>query len=245
MGKIFHKFKTHLNSTLEADTKAKEKFIEYLKSYFTTGFEYEYRELTPTVIEHKDGSITYFYWQPESLAFTTNQMFSDDDRVINYKTEKLYDEPIEVEVTEKRTYANFETIIILNPDLTAKEVNRFIRKYKNYISSPALDDLSDPHYKIKVKDIGIKNLAYDIKGVKQGYYVHYEYWQTLDFIDKLEKSLRKETNVLKFISVKTTNPTEEITVRTNLKDTSSIPAAEQESRVIIEAMDIFAKYKNK
>ena len=57
-------------------------------------------------------------------------------------------------------------------------------------------------YKIKREDLGIKNLAYEIKHHKKGYYVVFHWVGTREQCEQLEIYMRKDDNVLKFITIK-------------------------------------------
>lgn len=54
----------------------------------------------------------------------------------------------------------------------------------------------------KLDYIGIKNLAYEIKGNKKGYYVLLEFTATEKQVTELEKYYRLNDNIIKFITIR-------------------------------------------
>ena len=88
----------------------------------------------------------------------------------------------------------FKTVVIFQPNETiAKEE---IKKFTDIIQ-----DWSKTK-KVKLEDIGVKNLAYEIKHNKQGYYAAFTYQSHHTHIQELERHLRIDEQVLKFITIK-------------------------------------------
>lgn len=88
----------------------------------------------------------------------------------------------------------FETIVIFQPDeVTAKEE---VKKFTNIIQS------WNKTKKVKLEPMGIKNLAYEIKKNKQGYYAIFTYQCDPVHIQELERRLRIDEQVLKFMTMK-------------------------------------------
>jgi len=90
----------------------------------------------------------------------------------------------------------FETIIIfsMKPDL--ETVHKAIEKFHKIIQSYSNVK------KVKIDDMGEKKLAYELKGNKTGYYVVFYYQADPTNITGLERRLRIDDNVLKFMTVK-------------------------------------------
>ena len=87
----------------------------------------------------------------------------------------------------------FKTVIIFKPNETiAKEE---IKKFTDI-----MQEWSKPK-KVKVEDMGIKNLAYEIKHNKQGYYAVFTYQCHPAHIQELDRHLRIDEQVLKFITI--------------------------------------------
>ena len=90
----------------------------------------------------------------------------------------------------------FETVLIFSGKLTEKEYEENVKFYKRYFA-----DL--PATRIRTEKIGKKKLAYEVGGCWHGYYAHFTYESTEDLINtKLDLMLRKDDDVIKFITVK-------------------------------------------
>ena len=87
----------------------------------------------------------------------------------------------------------YETIIILNPETKT----RFIFKTNLLAKVQSFSKTK----KVKLNDIGIKNLAYEIKGCKTGYYLQMIWQGTCENVAEIEKLFRTDDNVIKFITV--------------------------------------------
>lgn len=88
----------------------------------------------------------------------------------------------------------YETIVIFKPNETiAKEE---IKKFTNI-----MQEWSKPK-KVKVEDMGIKNLAYEVRHNKRGYYAEFTHLCYPEHINELDRYFRKDDQVLKFIMMK-------------------------------------------
>lgn len=90
-----------------------------------------------------------------------------------------------------------ETIIIFHQDLTedtvGKEVHRLITKLTE-----------EYHCEMKhIEELGRKKLAYDVSGCTHGWYVVFTYDASSAIIHDLERDLRANTSVLKYLTVAT------------------------------------------
>ncbi len=88
----------------------------------------------------------------------------------------------------------YETIIILDPDLSNEE------------RTPVFEKLNDmiPHhggFLVMNDDWGVKKLAYEIKKKARGYYVRLDYCGTGTLVDEMERFFRIDDRVLKFMTV--------------------------------------------
>ena len=88
----------------------------------------------------------------------------------------------------------YETIVIFDP--TKSETKEVFRDM--------CQEFTGTHKRIKVEDMGVKKLAYPLKDGKftEGYYVVFTWMGTPDNVTELERCLRINDNVLKFITVK-------------------------------------------
>lgn len=88
----------------------------------------------------------------------------------------------------------FETIVIFQSDeIIAKEG---MKKYEQIIQD------WNKTKKVRVENIGVKNLAYEMKGNKRGYYAIFTYQCDPVHIQELERRLRIDEQVLKFLTMK-------------------------------------------
>ena len=90
--------------------------------------------------------------------------------------------------------ANFESVVLIKKDITDELRNETLNKIYNLINSKGKVQ--------RVEEIGIRRMAYEVKGYKESYYVSI-YLET-DFcnIKELEDLYRSLDEVLKFITVK-------------------------------------------
>jgi len=91
-----------------------------------------------------------------------------------------------------------ETVIILNSKYKGKTTQEEdISKYKDLIQGFSTKK------KIKFEKIGERKLAYDIQGCKTGYYILFTYEASPDQVAELERQLRINDRVIKFVTVET------------------------------------------
>lgn len=88
----------------------------------------------------------------------------------------------------------FENVIIINGSYTQKNYTKVLDIVKDYIK-----DLAEIE---KIEELGLKRLAYEVQGQKNGYYVIFEINATLENIKNLERFYRINDDVLKFIFVR-------------------------------------------
>ena len=93
----------------------------------------------------------------------------------------------------------YESVIIIKPNITKAEESRVISNIKNKISELA---------KItKQEDIGTKKLAYEIKKFKEGHYLLFEFEviekEAVNVIPKIEQFYRITDEIIKYIIVRT------------------------------------------
>lgn len=89
----------------------------------------------------------------------------------------------------------YETILIFNGKYTEARYNTLVDKYvEDIIKLDALIGYIDR--------LGKKKLAYEIKGTKEGWYVIINYKATPELIPKLERLIRTDDSVIKFMTIK-------------------------------------------
>ncbi len=88
----------------------------------------------------------------------------------------------------------YESVIIIRGDLKDEEYkkafNEIIDKIKNLI------DIE------KIEEVGLRNLAYQVRNNKTGYYVVIYYKATSQAISEIERFFRIKDEILKFLTVK-------------------------------------------
>jgi small subunit ribosomal protein S6 len=90
----------------------------------------------------------------------------------------------------------YETIIIVKPGAGEAEVTSVTEKTTGIIES--FDGTI-----VKNDPWGLKKLAYPIKKELQGYYLYLEYAGLPDAVKEMERQLRIDDRVLKYMTVKT------------------------------------------
>ncbi len=88
----------------------------------------------------------------------------------------------------------YETIFIVDPDLSDEERSPLFERLKPLF--PQLDG-----FLVMVDEWGIKNLAYEIKKKKRGYYVRLDYCGTGPLVNEIERFFRIDDRVLKYMTV--------------------------------------------
>lgn len=83
-----------------------------------------------------------------------------------------------------------ESIYILKGTLTETE-------YKEVFS-----DIKEQFKIEKIEELGKKNLAYEVKGNKQGYYIIIKFYADNEDVKNLELYCRKNENILKWIFIR-------------------------------------------
>lgn len=98
----------------------------------------------------------------------------------------------------------YETVIILDGELTEEEAKLKEKEYLHKIvhsDSPEEDTITT--YVHEIEHIGRRTLAYAIKGTHTtGYYIVYTYQTESERIKQLDRIMRIDDQVLKFITMK-------------------------------------------
>ena len=88
----------------------------------------------------------------------------------------------------------YETVFILNTKIDDEQKRNVLNKIEEYIVTNA--KMTD------IQNIGVKKLAYDIKGEMLGDYYWINFLANDTFVNKLEKFYKKTAEILKFIVVR-------------------------------------------
>jgi len=89
----------------------------------------------------------------------------------------------------------YEMICIVNPNLDAESLNEVVVKFSDIITKLKGSVL-------KIDEWGKKKLAYEVKKFDKGYYLMFEFCGDPDTVNTLEKNLKLDERVLKYITVK-------------------------------------------
>ena len=95
----------------------------------------------------------------------------------------------------------YETLFVTQPTLTPEETKTQIQKIIDVIVAQNGEILV-------VDDMGTRKLAYEVRKHKRGYYTVVYYKAQSGVIAEIERNLRINENIIKFLSVKYTNQKE-------------------------------------
>jgi small subunit ribosomal protein S6 len=89
----------------------------------------------------------------------------------------------------------YETMYILKPDLEAEQIKELVEKYQSLVTEHGgqIDQL---------QEIGKRRLAYEINRYREGYYVLMQFSADTDFTRELERVMRLEDKVLRYLTVR-------------------------------------------
>lgn len=91
--------------------------------------------------------------------------------------------------------ANYETTLILTADKSDTEVSKLIKGYQKFLKTHGAKVVHDYNW-------GLKNFAYPIQKKNTGYYYTVEYSAPTAIIADLELQLKRDEDVLRFLTVK-------------------------------------------
>lgn len=86
-----------------------------------------------------------------------------------------------------------ESIYILKGTITDAEYQEVFGNIKKKLSQFKIE---------KVEELGKKNLAYEVKNNKQGYYIVIEFYADNEDVKELESYCRQNENILKWLFVR-------------------------------------------
>ena len=88
----------------------------------------------------------------------------------------------------------YETLLVLNPELPEAQTRETIDRARRVLTEAGAED-------DQVQEWGMRDLAYEIRNHKRGYYVLLEYNASPEMVLELERNLKIADEVLRFISV--------------------------------------------
>ena len=89
----------------------------------------------------------------------------------------------------------YETTFIVTPVLTDEGVKETVKQYTDFLKSNGAELVEEDHW-------GLKKLAYPIQKKTTGIYHHVEFKADTQFIGKLELALKRDENILRFLTVR-------------------------------------------
>ena len=89
----------------------------------------------------------------------------------------------------------YETLFIVDPELTDEGLKEVAEKFKNII-------LADKGHILKYDEWGKRKLAYPVSKREYGIYILLDYCGPSDIVNELERNMRIDERVLKYITVK-------------------------------------------
>jgi small subunit ribosomal protein S6 len=88
----------------------------------------------------------------------------------------------------------YETIFIIDPDLSAEKREPVLERVKDVIAQQG-------GYLAFIDDWGTRKLAYEIKKKERGYYLRFDFCGTGAVVDEIERFFRIDDRVLKYMTV--------------------------------------------
>tara|TARA_B100001057_G_scaffold88658_2_gene84770 strand:+ start:1997 stop:2335 length:339 start_codon:yes stop_codon:yes gene_type:complete len=89
---------------------------------------------------------------------------------------------------------HYETVFILNPVLSEKQIKETVKKIEDFIKSKGCKVISK-------EDWGLKKLAYSIQNKKSGFYHLFEFTSKGENISSLEIELKRDERIMRFLTV--------------------------------------------
>ena len=88
----------------------------------------------------------------------------------------------------------YETVFILTPVLSEKQVEETVTKFEDFIKEQGGEVLHKENW-------GLKKLAYSIQNKKNGFYHLIEFQGEGDIVDKLELAYRRDERIMRYLTV--------------------------------------------
>ena len=85
----------------------------------------------------------------------------------------------------------YDNVVILKSDIKKYQKDYFLKKIKQKINV------------INIDDLGVKELAYEVKGYKQGYYIVTTFKGNVYDVKELEALEKQASIVIKYLTIKT------------------------------------------
>ncbi|MDU7692827.1 MAG: 30S ribosomal protein S6 [Helicobacter sp.] len=123
---------------------------------------------------------------------------------------------------------HYETMFIVRPTLSEDEIHAKISFYEEAITKNGGEI-------VKRQDMGMRNLAYEIKKQKRGYYVVIYFKAPSQLVLELERLYRINEDILRFIIIKYEKAHEQKTWQTLVDRANKKPRSEDKAQATQEA----------
>ena len=107
---------------------------------------------------------------------------------------------------------NYEMMYILRPDLSEEQVGNAVERYQTFIGDRGAEN-------IQIQNRGKRRLAYIIKKYLDGIYIQMNYQADGTQIAPLERSMRLEEEVIRYLTIKLKKQSAALTETTEETDT--------------------------
>jgi len=107
---------------------------------------------------------------------------------------------------------HYETLFIINPDLSEEETASVVEKFSTILTDRGSN-------MVKVDQWGRRRLAYEVKKFNKGFYVLFEYGATPEAVAEMERIFKIDERVIRYMTVK----------KDDLFDAEAIARAEAEA----------------
>ncbi len=95
----------------------------------------------------------------------------------------------------------YETLFVVKPTLTEEEIKAQIARMKEVLAKVDAELLAED-------DMGMRKLAYPVQKNERGYYTVFYYKANGDAIAEIERNLRINEDIIKFLTIKYTTKKE-------------------------------------
>lgn len=117
----------------------------------------------------------------------------------------------------------YETTFITNPDLSEEELEKVLQK--------TLGPIQNQGHLFRVQDWGKKRLAYNIRKQSRGNYTFLDYAATPSAVKEVERLLRLDDNVLRFLTVMVDEEVDVEAVRAGLSQAGPSQGSQEEEPI--------------
>ena len=88
----------------------------------------------------------------------------------------------------------YETLFIIRPDLGDAQIKEITKRFEGIVTSGGGEI-------IETEEWGFREMAYRIKGERRGYYVRLDYASDAAVMNEVERNLKLQDTVLRYLSV--------------------------------------------